>query len=186
MSFQAGDKVKVLNEPIEGVVANVAGNIVYVEVAGFDYPYHDTDLIKVNSKESIEFKSSAKPFMGFDDVSVSRKTEWQKAGFKNPEFVPKRNRAGVLEVDLHIGAIIHLYPNTKNNEALLIQLQHAEKWLSWAFSKNERRIVFIHGVGEGKLKQALYEKFSNINNIKIEDGSYKLYGYGAMELFLGY
>jgi dsDNA-specific endonuclease/ATPase MutS2 len=44
------------------------------------------------------------------------------------------------------------------------------------------KIVFIHGVGEGVLREELYAVLRRYDNITFYDADYKLYGIGATEI----
>ncbi len=86
------------------------------------------------------------------------------------------------EVDLHIEELV---PNTKgmgNYEMLNIQLERFEKELDEAIEKNMKKIVFIHGVGNGRLKQEIIALLKQTEGITFQDGSYKDYGFGATQV----
>lgn len=177
--FKLGDKVKALNDPIEGKVIKVEKNIVYVDCDGFEYPFQEKELIKIGEDNSVEFKSKVYSFK-----EEKEKTTWSKFQGKARDFIPKRNAYKTIEVDLHVQAIIDQYPDLTRENALKIQLFHAEKWVNWCHQKRESKLVLIHGVGEGILKDALIEKFGTGLNLKIEPAMHKLYGFGAMEIYL--
>jgi|TARA_B110000483_G_scaffold99562_1_gene122106 hypothetical protein len=180
--FNIGDKVKVLNETLEGEIVKIDNDIIHVDCDGFDYPFNETELIKIGENNSIHFKAKQHKFE--NQSSPTSKSDLKTTQFRMPEFIPKRNKFGVLEVDLHIQAIVHYLGKFKKEESLQIQLDLANKWINWAYMKNERRVVLIHGVGEGILKSALLARYSDSNGISVEDAKYQLYGFGAMELFL--
>ena len=180
MAFKVGDKVKVLNDPIEGIITKVKGSIAYVESDGFEYPFPLEELLSIDQQNNITFKSSNKKVK----INQGRQEEYQTLSGKATSFIPKKNAFGVVEVDLHVQAIIDEYPDITRENALQYQLRHAKTSLTWAQHKNHRRIVFIHGVGEGVLKNHLVELFEQGYNLEIAEASYKLYGFGAMEVFL--
>jgi dsDNA-specific endonuclease/ATPase MutS2 len=72
-----------------------------------------------------------------------------------------------------------------DGEILEIQLRRFEMALETALNGNVRKIVFIHGVGQGKLK---YEISKVLNkkypDLKYQDASFKEYGYGATMVLL--
>jgi hypothetical protein len=177
--FKLGDKVKALNDPIEGKVVKIEGKTVYVDFDGFDYPFQEKELIKIGDDNSVEFKTQ---FFSLKEEKTKQK--WAKLEGKARDFIPKRNSYKVIEVDLHVQAIIDYYPDLTRENALKIQLFHAEKWVNWCLHKSENKLVLIHGVGEGILKDALIEKFGTGLNYKIEPAMHKLYGFGAMEIYL--
>ncbi len=69
-----------------------------------------------------------------------------------------------------------------NFDMLNLQLDTARGQLEFAMRKRIPKIVFIHGVGEGVLRQELETLFSRYNNVKFYDADYKTYGLGATEV----
>ena len=45
-------------------------------------------------------------------------------------------------------------------------------------------LVFIHGVGEGVLKEELRYLFNRYDNVKFYDADYQKYGLGATEVYI--
>jgi hypothetical protein len=84
------------------------------------------------------------------------------------------------EVDLHIGELIDNHEGLSGREVLDIQMARFTTALEGAIRGNTRRIVFIHGIGNGKLKfeirKALDKKYPKL---KYQDASFQEYGYGA-------
>ena len=62
------------------------------------------------------------------------------------------------EVDLHITELVDKPEGLSNFEMLNIQLEKFENELDAAIFKNMKKIIFIHGVGNGRLKQEIIEK----------------------------
>jgi len=67
-------------------------------------------------------------------------------------------------------------------DMLNLQLDTARGQLEFAMRKRIPKIVFIHGVGEGVLRQELETLFSRYNNVTFYDADYKTYGLGATEV----
>ena len=89
----------------------------------------------------------------------------------------------LLEIDLHIEEIIENPGGLSNSEMMNIQLNHFRKNLDKAMLSRSQSIVFIHGVGNGKLKQAIRHELQTLN-INFRDASYEKYGIGATEVNL--
>ncbi len=106
-------------------------------------------------------------------VKVKEKTPAEKIS-------PKPQQPEIIEVDLHIHELIDNSTGLRNKEILDIQMEKVEREMHSAIQSRAKRIVFIHGVGQGVLKQEvgklLKAKFSKYN---FQDASFKEYGYGA-------
>jgi hypothetical protein len=102
-----------------------------------------------------------------------------------PKHVPKPDVASnqdIEEVDLHIEQLVDNFAGLSAGEILDIQMSKFFISLEGALrSKTKtKKIVFIHGVGNGKLK---YEILKALNTkypkLKYQDASFKEYGFGA-------
>ena len=92
----------------------------------------------------------------------------------------KKGKNEPEEIDLHIGEITDNLAGLSNSEIIDLQMARFKISLDTAIIHKTRRIVFIHGVGNGKLKftlrKALEEKYPDL---QYQDASFKEYGYGA-------
>lgn len=93
---------------------------------------------------------------------------------------------GIIEVDLHIEAILDSSAGLSNGEIVQIQLARFEHVMKENIARKGQRIVFIHGVGNGRLKtevrKALERHYQTCN---YQDASFKEYGYGATMVVIG-
>lgn len=94
------------------------------------------------------------------------------------------NPANEIEIDLHIEELLDNYSGMSNAEIILIQLKHFQKTLDKAINGHYRKVVVIHGVGNGRLKQEIRTILSSYNNLRFYDGSYSKYGFGATEIII--
>ena len=87
-----------------------------------------------------------------------------------------------LEIDLHIHELTDQnYKLMSNAEIILIQLSHLQVSIDKAIAGNYLKLIVIHGVGTGKLKQEVC-KILQQNKLKFYDASYAKYGFGATEV----
>ncbi len=84
----------------------------------------------------------------------------------------------VEEVDLHIEAIVENSTGMSNGEILEVQLARFETTLEGALRSGQKKIVFIHGLGQGRLKNEVRKRLEK-RGIAYQDAPYKEYGYGA-------
>jgi hypothetical protein len=92
----------------------------------------------------------------------------------------KETGSGIQEVDLHIQHLVDNYNNMSNAEILEVQLARFRTALESAMLHKTGRIVFIHGVGNGKLKLELRRILDReYGSVKYQDASFREYGFGA-------
>lgn len=91
----------------------------------------------------------------------------------------------IIEVDLHIQELIDDSSGLTNKEILDIQLEKVENEMKSAIQARTKRIVFIHGVGQGILKQEVSKLLKGkFPKYAFQDASFKEYGYGATMVIL--
>jgi len=90
-----------------------------------------------------------------------------------------------IKIDLHIEEIVNDYSAIESDDILPIQLNHFEKKLEEAVIQGYEHITFIHGIGNGSLRNAIHKKLSNYPHIKyFEDAQKEKFGYGATKVYL--
>lgn len=173
-----------LNEPGEGIVTGFQDYLVMVEVEDFEYGYPESELLKIGENNEI-IRSLPKNA----DVRLpndQEKEEQQRANLKTlyNDFMKRLNERGVPEVDLHLHELIDDYSGMSAHERKVFQLEYAEKVVEAAIQYKVPRLVLIHGVGTRVLKEELRLMLSRYQNIRCEDATFRIYGYGATELFI--
>lgn len=89
------------------------------------------------------------------------------------------------EVDLHIEKIRDDHHFLKNSEILDIQLNHFKKNLDAAIVHKLQSIIFIHGTGNGTLRNEIHKIISKHTQVKtFMDAHKEKFGYGATEIVL--
>ena len=88
------------------------------------------------------------------------------------------------EVDLHIEELVDNSRGMSNGEIVQVQLNHFQRELDSAIAQHLHKIVFIHGVGTGKLKNDIHQILKSYTNIRFHDASYGKYGFGATEVII--
>ena len=91
-----------------------------------------------------------------------------------------------MEVDLHFHELVEDMSGLKDRTKLDIQLNHFERMMKIAIEQRIRRVVFIHGVGQGVLRHQIRSRLDMYYpNCTVRDANPREYGYGATEVFLG-
>lgn len=103
-----------------------------------------------------------------------------------PKVIAKKLESpDLVEIDLHIHQLLEDTRGLTNHEMLEVQLGRFRNELETAISNGTRRIVFIHGIGNGTLKQELRKELgSKYKKYYFQDASFKEYGYGATMVIL--
>ena len=95
-------------------------------------------------------------------------------GFKGTD------RNGLIEVDLHIEQLLDRTDGMTAREILDYQLGVVRKTLDAHLKEKSRRIVFIHGKGDGVLRNELLKLLkSHYRSCTHQDASFQEYGFGA-------
>lgn len=110
--------------------------------------------------------------------SIKEFNSHSKISKSNKEYLKSLEK----EVDLHITELIENSQGLSNFDMLNIQLEKFENELDEAIYKHLKKIVFIHGVGNGRLKQEIIARLKNTRGITFQDASYKDYGFGATQV----
>jgi len=97
----------------------------------------------------------------------------------------EKRKSDIMEVDLHIQELIDDEKGLANGDMLEMQLRKFEDSIEEALKLKIRKIVFIHGVGQGRLKYEIMRKLDiDYPKLRYQDASFKEYGYGATMVIL--
>lgn len=173
--FKIGDTVETIDDVIKGVVKSINDrSVTILSDDGFPLTFDFKELVLIS-----------------DDIRVSN---YEIAKIKKEKEIPKRRKTTVLrtkertapkmEVDLHINQLVKNPKAISKFDMLNLQLDTAKRQLDFAISKRIQKIVFIHGVGEGVLKEELGYLFRKYDNVKYYDADYQKYGLGATEVYV--
>jgi len=109
----------------------------------------------------------------------------ESGDISRPAPVPKREPLELKEVDLHIQELVESASGLSNKEMLDIQLDRFRSEMETAIRNGTKRIVFIHGVGQGTLKNELRRELEiKYKKYDMQDASFREYGYGATMVIL--
>ena len=177
MKFKEGDTVETIDDNITGVITKIADSLITVEDEdGFELQFEARELMLTTSGNSIENA------IYNTDLDAVKKEKESKKRQTVPTMKPKERHIPKFEVDLHIHHLTESSRGMTNYDMLNLQLDTARGQLEFAIRKRIPKVVFIHGVGEGVLRQELETLFGRYNNVKFYDADYKTYGLGATEV----
>jgi hypothetical protein len=98
-----------------------------------------------------------------------------------PQPARKQKADNTIEVDLHIHELLDNTNGMSSGDMLNYQLDVFRKTMDEYRSKKNQRLVFIHGKGEGVLRNALLKELkSKYGSCISQDASFREYGFGAL------
>ena len=187
MNFKIGDKVRFLNSDGHGIIIKILDSqrVELENNFGFQEEYKISEIVPERNQEDYETENLA-----FDD-EVKSKINAEKINKKNFDLKRKfrhLEKYGYKErvvLDLHIENLIDSHHGLSNSAILKIQMTNFKDFLKKSIYKKQRKIVVIHGVGEGVLRHEIRKELDiYYPYFEYFDASYDEFGYGATEIRL--
>ena len=114
------------------------------------------------------------------DIEKSKKEKARKDTKKQFKSSKSGKDQEIEEVDLHIKELVDDHENLSNAEILEIQMSRFITTLDGGIIAGTRKMVFIHGIGNGRLKREVSKTLDRkYPKLRYQDASFKEYGYGA-------
>lgn len=177
MDLRIGDEVSVLDDDLTGVIIHIFNDIITIETDDeFLLEFSKNQLIKIGDHGQLMSRHSWNSEIKDEDLRKPVKP--LKKGAKT-----KKDRT-VFEVDLHIDKLLPTSKGMSTFDILDFQVETAKRQFEFAIRKKIQRVVFIHGVGEGKLRLELEYLIKRYDGVTFSDGDYQKYGVGAMEVHI--
>ena len=175
MDFNVGEQVGFLFETGGGVVRKIVNENQFLveDNTGFERPFSKSELVKIYGND-YKLPDNKDLELNEDDTLSSNKhlvRKEQLTGYRRP--------IDVWEIDLHIEEITESHSGLSNFEILTKQLKEFKSFFSRAKLKRIRKIVAIHGVGEGVLKEEIRIFLSKQEGVEYYDADFREYGKGA-------
>ena len=192
--FEKGQRVKFLNDVGSAVVLRTEGELVVVEDEdGFERSVERRELIAALEPEVEADKyGNTIPDIATllaQDVGEKRMRELQKefeVRYQNSQATSMARRDAHMEVDLHIHELVDDQRGLPDRAKLAIQMNHFDRMMDIAKREKLRRIVFIHGVGQGVLRHQIRTSLDQHHpDCTYREGDPRKYGSGATEVWLG-
>lgn len=145
-------------------------------------PYFDEPVIAVDIvKNDIPQRA-----MTLDSGSLEDALKHKRAADRRQLARPvqkKQPKDGPLVVDLHIHELLDNTHGLSNADILNYQVDAFRKTMDENLRNHGKKIVFIHGKGEGVLRQALMKELNyRYKGHDVQDASFREYGYGATQV----
>ncbi|MDP4280800.1 MAG: DUF2027 domain-containing protein [Bacteroidota bacterium] len=144
--------------------------------------YHDSPLVE---GKAIVFRLAS-----ISEYLVKKSEQEPSAGVSShagissePELIDRyRTNFREAEVDLHIHQLMEDYSHLDNSEILDYQIKHFLRCMENAISNHYLKVTFIHGVGNGTLREALISELKKYKQIEFFEAPMNKYGMGALEV----
>jgi hypothetical protein len=194
IEFQPGDVVKFINDVGKATVLRTEGSMVVVEDEdGFERSVPSRELMAAGDpKEEAKQYGNNMPDIAQllrKEVGEKRMRELQKdfdVRYHRENATNMARRDAHMEVDLHIHELVDDQSGLPDRAKLAIQMAHFDRMMDIAKREKLRRIVFIHGIGQGVLRHQIRTSLDQHHpDCTFRDGDPRKYGSGATEVWLG-
>ncbi|WP_345952573.1 Smr/MutS family protein [Mucilaginibacter sp. PAMB04168] len=120
-----------------------------------------------------------------DEPEMVIDAEKLKESFFKPAVEKQEVEKPLSEVDLHIEKLRQDHHFMGSQEILRVQLEHFKKALDAAIVHQLPEITFIHGAGNGTLRNELHKQLSKHQKVQtFMDARKEKFGYGATKVLL--
>ena len=110
---------------------------------------------------------------------AAQKLVKEKAAIDRHQTAP-----GEAIVDLHIGELVDNILGMSSNDMFRTQMNYFKKMLESAITNEYDKVTFIHGVGNGVLKNAIIEELKHYDNTSNRMASIVKFGVGAIDVMI--
>lgn len=181
-SFQINEKVGFLYETGGGIVRKIdSKGIFYVEdESGFERPFSSNELVRIHG-EHYTFSDEIFSELKEDDLLSER-----NYSVKEELLTGQRKPIEVWEIDLHIESLLESHVGMTNQAILNYQMKKFRIFFKHAKEHHIRKLIAIHGVGEGILKEEVRAFLANKQGVVYYDADFREYGKGATAIEIRY
>ncbi|MDE6485152.1 MAG: DUF2027 domain-containing protein [Duncaniella sp.] len=124
-----------------------------------------------------------------DAVAIEKGIKEKKAVDRRRPVRPLRpkkadvRRGEIIEVDLHIHELVDNTAGLSPADMLNLQIDEFRRVMDANMRNKGQKIVFIHGKGEGVLRQAILKELNHrYKGHDVQDASFREYGFGATQV----
>lgn len=148
-----------------------------------DNPYFDTPVIAFDIvKNDVPQRMKSIDSSAIEDA-IRQKRAIDSKPAKRPVKRREPRHGEIIEVDLHIHELIDSVKGLSTSDMLNLQIDEFRRVMDANLKNHGQKIVFIHGKGEGVLRQALLKELTHrYKGHDVQDASFREYGYGATQV----
>jgi DNA-nicking Smr family endonuclease len=160
--------------PVSEVIKIKAPRFLKDNVFADNAYYHEKAVLMPVIKGEFERKLEA-----LSDKEINKVIREKESQPKRKKYA-RRDEPALLEVDLHIDELIDTTAGLSKGEIINLQLDKFKQVMKDNEKNKGRKVVFIHGVGNGKLKTEVRKLLDRQYKKHVyQDASFQGYGYGA-------
>jgi hypothetical protein len=138
--------------------------------------YFDVPAMMLNPLEEIETRK----LQNISSEEIKQVIFQKEKPDRRPRINKPAPKSEIIEVDLHIHQLVDTTVGMNNADMLKLQLEKFESVLNEYKNRKGQKIVFIHGKGEGVLRNEIEKLLrSKYKNYYFQDASFQQYGFGA-------
>lgn len=185
--LQPGDRVAFIDE-MGGALVLGPGRPGHVRIRtddGFELEQAEAGLVKVQDKERMAHLRVSDHQAGMIRANDLREEKQQQRAPVRPGKTPKKpDDQGVEEIDLHLHELLENEGGMSDGEKLEYQVRFFERALESAIRNGKRKLIVIHGVGEGVLREEIRRMLQYYDGVQFHDADMHRYGSGATEVVI--
>jgi DNA-nicking Smr family endonuclease len=179
--LRVGERVGFLYEIGGGIIKRIDPNGIFLveDDDGFERSFRSNELVEIHGTD-FKLPDDAVAQIN-DDDTISEKHYTSHKELRTGSRKPTE----VWELDLHIESLLDSHLGMPNAEILNVQLRELRGFYNRAREKHIRKLIIIHGVGEGVLKDEVRIFLAKKEGVEFYDADFRDYGKGAtaVELF---
>lgn len=146
------------------------------EVLAFDFVKNDKSVNDGDPDRAMLTKMA-------ENIHLPKDAKTQPHSGHLPRRFSPRHSAEPLVVDLHIDSLVDTRAGMSPADILNFQVDTFQRIMNENLRNYGRKIIFIHGKGEGVLRQAIMKELNHrYRGHDVQDASFQEYGYGATQV----
>lgn len=147
------------------------------------HSFHENDYFEEDALTAFIMRNDIpedKLHISTDNLEQAMKTKKQQDERPRRARIEKPRKEAASVIDLHINELLDTTAGMNNAEILEYQLNKFNEVMKEHIHQKNHKIVFIHGKGDGVLRNALIKELKkNYPKCFHQDASFREYGYGA-------
>jgi len=138
-------------------------------------------IVTVITQNAMSIVSNSEAERKSEPVIEQRKTQV----IKKKQLIDEYKKAqGEAEIDLHIAELVDNILGMSSLDMLKLQVDTFKKVLENAIINDYHKVTFIHGVGNGVLKNAIIKEIEDYEGIENRMASISKFGVGAIDVII--